>query len=483
MKTSRFNFFLTTILLFSLAPAFAQQEEASSKTIISSTSKNGIQRWRTSTGLTDFNIEYRGTVEVTDDDKDIKSMSNDGYLEISKTVFGNKRAIIIESQGGGRIRKEYYEGRSKKEWEPAGRQWLAEILPDVVRTTTVGAEGRVERFYRQNGSKGVLQEISSMKSDYVKAHYGKLLLRKNLSNPEMPEVITGLCNSIGSDYYLSTLLKDNIGKLLVTHEASDAFYKGVRNISSDYYKATILQAGLNQYAASPDQAKLILQTAATIKSDYYLSTTLTSLLNKTNVKEESLNEMISISSRISSDHYRTQLLSKALQKGDVSKATYKYVVDAVATVNSDYYKSTVLVSLAGKSSLDDATLARVISITANSMSSDHYASTVLKAVIKNQKLSDESFKELTAAASKIRSDFYTSEVLKEAATRSGSTKQLISVCDATGRMTSDHYITVVLTSLAPRVKTSDNATKEAYRQAAKRIRSETYYGRALRAIE
>jgi hypothetical protein len=48
---------------------------------------------------------------------------------------------------------------------------------------------------------------------------------------------------------------------------------------------------------------------------------------------------------------------------------------------------------------------------------------------------------------------------------------------------SDHYKTTVLTRIAPIVKQSDTEAKDAYRQAAKRISSETYYGRALRAID
>jgi hypothetical protein len=468
-------------LVFVSLPGLAQDEEASSKTIVSDS--KGTQRWRTSTGMTDFNIEFRGKIEVTDDDKDIKSISSDGYLEISKTVFGSKRSIRIESEGGGRIRKEYFEGRTRKEWEPAGRQWLSEILPEIVRTTTLGADGRVDRFYRQGGAKGVLSEISSMKSDYVKAHYGKLLLAKNLTNQEMPGVISGLCNSIGSDYYLSTLLKDNIGKLLVTREAGDAFFKGVRNISSDYYKAVVLEAALDKYAASPEQVKLILETATYIKSDYYLSTILTSLLNKSLVKEESLNELISISSRMSSDHYRTQVLTQAIQKGSVSKATLKSVVDATATVKSDYYKSTVLTSVASRSSVDDATIREVVTIVGNSMPSDFYSASVLNAVIKNQKLSDESFRQVTAAAAQIKSDHYTSEVLREAGRLSLSGDQIISICKATEGISSDHYVTTVLTSIAPKVRSADSDVQAAYRLAAKRIRSETYYGRALRAIE
>lgn len=103
---------------------------------------------RNRSGFSSFDVEVRGKVELTDDDKDIKSMSPDGYLEVRKTVFGSRRALVISPDGGG-LKKEYYEGRTKVAFEPAGRQWMAEILPELVRSTTIGAESRVERFFKK----------------------------------------------------------------------------------------------------------------------------------------------------------------------------------------------------------------------------------------------------------------------------------------------------------------------------------------------
>lgn len=473
------RFLILTLLSLSLSlPA----QEASTKTY-SSTSINGTKRWRTNTGFTDFNIEYRGTIEVTDDDRDISSISDDGYLEISKTVFGSKRAIIIEPLGGGRIKKEYYEGRTKKDWEPAGRDWLAEILPEVVQTTTVGAISRVNRFYRKGGATGVVSEIKSMKSDYVKAHYGKLLFDKNISNSELPAVITGLCGSISSDYYLANLLQSNIGKLMVTREAADAFFKGTQNISSDYYKSNVLKSALDKYAASPEQVKVILESAGTIDSDFYLSSVLISVMNKTEIREESLNDIATAATRIDSDHYRTQVLSKMLDKKGISRNAVLKIVEATASVNSDHYKTTVLTKVAGTPDLDETILNQVLSITGNSVNSDHYASTVLQSVLKNQNLSDENFKNLVLATGRIDSDHYVSVVLQQAASQSLTKNQIISICKAVESIGSDHYKTTVLTRIAPIVKQSDTEAKDAYRQAAKRISSETYYGRALRAID
>jgi hypothetical protein len=59
----------------------------------------------------------------------------------------------------------------------------------------------------------------------------------------------------------------------------------------------------------------------------------------------------------------------------------------------------------------------------------------------------------------------------------------MAVIKASEQIDSDHYVTEVLSDIAPRVKTGSTQLKDAYRAAAKRIDSETYYGRALRAIE
>ena len=293
------------VLTLAAKSVLAQAESAStSESNETIRSENGVHRWKNSTGLTNFNIEVRGKIEVTDDDKDIKSLSNDGYLQITKTVFGSKRAVIIESLGGGKIKKEYYEGRTKMDWEPHGKNWLSEILPEIVRSTTLAAEGRVNRIFTKEGTSGVLAELAKLEGDYTRAHYAKLLLEKNIPSTEIANVITKVADAIGSDYYLSTVFQNNVTKMLSTPEAADAFFQGTKKINSAYYKSVVLKEALKKFPASPSQVKVILQSAATIDSEYYLSVVLTTLLEQNDVKEESLNELIIVSKNIPSDYYR-----------------------------------------------------------------------------------------------------------------------------------------------------------------------------------
>lgn len=152
-------------------------------------------------------------------------------------------------------------------------------------------------------------------------------------------------------------------------------------------------------------------------------------------------------------------------------------------MESDHYKTEVLTNLLNNSITPDV---QTILITAtSSIESDHYITVVGKQILKKVNLSDEAFKNLLETMSSHQSDYYTAEFLKTAADRPNISKaNLLTILQAAGNIDSDHYITEVLKELAPIIRQmNDNQLKEAYRATAKKISSETYYGRALRAIE
>jgi hypothetical protein len=479
-----FSWILTLVIVAVISrPALPQEASASRSESVTINESNGVLKWRNSTGLTDFNIELRGKIELTDDDKDIKSISDDGYLEINKTVFGSKRTIIIESLGAGKVKREYYEGRTKMDWETNGKAWLGEILPEIIRSTTIGAETRVNRFFKQGGANAVLEEISLLNGDYTQAHYANLLLQKNIPNGEMAKVISRLAGEISSDYYLSTVLKDNLSKMLVTTESADAFFKATQKIESDYYRSVVLKESLKKYAASPSQVNAILQSASTIRSDYYLAVTLTTLLEQPEMKEESLTQLINVSKNIPSDYYRTDVLQKAMNKESLSKNSIKSAVSALADVESDYYKTAAYNSIIEKSTIDPELQAQILTALESTVESDYYASVTMIKMAKTQKLSDETFRQLINIAGKLESTSYAAEIFNAASKKDLSTTQLIDALKAAANIDSDYYLSTSLIALAPKVKAAGTLAKDSYRQSAKKIESETYYGKALRAIE
>ncbi len=97
---------LAGILCLTLATASLSQDI----TVSSSRDKQKFT-YRNGSPLQSFEVESRGIITLTDDDKDVKRISADGYLEIEKTVFGSTRKIVITPEGDG-PKRQYYEGRS-----------------------------------------------------------------------------------------------------------------------------------------------------------------------------------------------------------------------------------------------------------------------------------------------------------------------------------------------------------------------------------
>jgi hypothetical protein len=435
-----------------------------------------------SNGISSFNVEIRGKIELTDNDKDIKSMSSDGYLEITKTVFGSRRSIVITPEGNG-LKREYYEGRTKVPFESEGRKWLSEIMLELVRTTTIGAEGRVIRFYKQGGSHSVLNEIRQIESDHVKAHYATLLMQQNVPVAEYGMIASSIAGTMESDHYLTEFLKGNLDKFMQSKEATEALFAATRKMDSDHYKTEVIKEALTHAPASLDNIKIIMQATGTMDSDHYKTEVLTTLLNQTNLTDAIVAEMINTTKTIDSDHYRSVVLNKALAMRGLSATSYQRAIESIKDIESDHYKAEVLTNLLRKN-LSAEGLNNVLPII-SSIESDHYITDVANEIVKRQNLSEETFQKLTEALNGNGSDHYMSVFLQTALKRPNLSKQnIVSVLNATGRMSSDHYITEVLLDAAAAIKImNDTSLKEAYRQAARRIDSETYYGRTVRAIE
>lgn len=256
-----------------------------------SSSKRSNITFNHSNGLSSFNVEMRGKIDVTDDDKDIKSMSADAYLEINKITFGSRRTIVVSPDGNG-LRREYYEGREKLSWEPAGRQWLSEILPELLRTTTIAAESRVNRFYKKGGVSGVLGEIRLIDSDYVKAHYANALMGLNLAVKDYVTVIQGVSSTMDSDHYMTEFLEKNMTKFLQDKAAMDAVFNACGKMESDHYKTQVIKEALDQQSPTAEGIESILLASSNMESDHYKTEVLTSLLKKDNLSDAVVNEMI-----------------------------------------------------------------------------------------------------------------------------------------------------------------------------------------------
>ncbi|WP_271767311.1 hypothetical protein [Aquimarina algiphila] len=429
-----------------------------------------------------FSINYEGEITLSNDDKDVIAISDGGYLEIKKSAFGSKRRIVIESEANGNLNKKYFVGSSRKDFASEGKKWLSEILPEVVKTTALGAKGRVNRFYSQGGANSVFNEIRTLKSDHVKSKYFKLVLEKNLSSNELESLLRVAGKEINSDHYLSDLLKYRQHSFFASSSLVSAYIDATKSINSDHYVTSVLSTAIEDASFSDDQVGKLFEITAGINSDHYMSQVLMKVMKKRELNDANLMLLINNSRQIASDHYKSQVLLKALDLPELSKGNYNAFLGTLRDIQSDHYITAVFSKLLDEK-LDANELSGLIRLAGESVSSDHYMSQVLSKLISKQGLNGDNLDVLIGALSSVGSDHYSTVILKKLARKNLSESQLVSVFRGMSQISSDHYLSESLIAFAPSVNASGDNVKEAYRDACKTISSETYYGRALRAIK
>ena len=444
------SYVLLAFMVFQPVNVSAQKSSKKSYSINTS-SKNGKSTIHVKDNGKDFKIEYEGEFTISNDDKDIVAISNGGFIEITKTSFGNRRRVVIESDRNGNLIRKYYVGRSEKDYNPDGKAWLAEILPEIVRTTAIAAESRVERFYKKGGANAVLSEIREMDSDYVKAAYFRILLHYNLNTNELTALLNAAGNEIKSDHYLSGILRENQKAFLTNSQTITAYINATKSIESDHYVTGVLKEVISDSSISDNQMDSLLEISKSVKSDHYMTQILSEVMDKRDLNSQNIAKIISLSKDIQSDHYKTQVLKKVIHKNGLPKNAYSAFIGTLEDVQSDHYVSEVIMELfENKFDSSSSSFNSLLSLIENNIKSGHYATNIYKKLAKNNSLSEG---------------------------------QLILVFNSASKINSGHYLSETLMAFATQVRHSSEKVKSAYRTAAKSINSDTYYGRAVKAID
>src|SRR5215471_3956681 len=133
-------------------------------------------------------INARGPIEFSDDDRDVKSLSPDGYFRIEENyllLFSGRR-YEVTADATGWLTRTYFDHDRAKLLDSQGQAWLMGIMPDVIRKTGLGAVPRLQRILKQGGPPAVLAEISRIRDDEPKRIYlQELITRASLSPDQL----------------------------------------------------------------------------------------------------------------------------------------------------------------------------------------------------------------------------------------------------------------------------------------------------------
>ena len=372
--------------------------------------------WRT------LQVKARGTIVFSEDDTEITSVSEGGYVVISERDGLHFKRLEINPQDNGTLRYRYYVAGSKREYDNEGRAWLAETLPTLIDETGLGAEVRARRLLEEGGPDAVLEKIAGIESDYTKTIYYRVMIEQgNLDLAGIEKTQRSVSDHLESDYY-KTVVIDRIAEHPLGNDArGEAFFDVIATLDSDYHKAVVLTpiAEENELASVPLDD--YFEAVATLDSEYHRTVILGHILEHQPLDDELFDRTLALidnlgseyhrvvlldriaghvptalESRdayylaidaIGSDYHRQQLLYRILEKHDLDAGAFSFVLESAAGLGSDYNKAQMLEAMVDVVPADGPTMDRFLDAVAT-VGSEHYLAQLIESVLDRDDLSE-----------------------------------------------------------------------------------------------
>ena len=361
-------------------------------------------------GFTYFDIKHNGKIAVTDNDRGIKSISPGGYLKISKKTFGNKRTILIESNSKGELQYYYNEGRREVPYEPEGRIWLEDILLDVIRSTGIDAAGRTNRFYNRGGVDAVLNEISHLSGNSVKAEYFEVLLTKKLNTNEIVEIAIDINRQVSSNTSCGILYKNFSDVFLLNETTAKAYFKGISGLSSNTEISGILRNALLNHELSNDMLISLLNCAGKMSSNtetgYVLNKVNPIFPNDNNVTDA----YFSVIDGMTSNTEISSVLRDLIKERELSKYSLHSLLESLRHLSSNTETGSVLKKV-NYIFIDDKEISEAYFRVINNMSSNTEIASVLTDLLSKEDLSENTMIFLLGEVSLLSSNTETARIM------------------------------------------------------------------------
>lgn len=278
-----------------------------------------------------YEIEYKGKITISDDDKNVAAIEPNGYLKISKSSFGNSRTIEIESDDNGNLTKKYFDGRKEVDFKPEGQEWLEDILIDVIRKTGIGGKERILKIYNKGGVNAVLDEVEELDQtsgySYYKSSNHALLYFESVE-------YSGY--NVKNLYY-KTLVND----IPLNKEEVIKVLKAIPDIASNSTKGTLLREILNKYELDDYSMEKFLDATETLDYNTERGNTLRAFIKKYPITRENSREFFDVIEGMSIDPERGNVIKPLLKSQKLDKRVLSDLIEVVDDFSSNTERAAI----------------------------------------------------------------------------------------------------------------------------------------------
>jgi hypothetical protein len=299
--------------------------------------------WNWNDGWRRVHVESRGRVELTDDERDVKSVSTDGYFEISSrgwwSLFGQR--YIVQGNADGSTTRRFMVGSAERPVDAETHARIGDTIQRLARSG-FGAESRVARILAREGPSGVLDAIPMSPSDFVRAKYFLLLFSQARLDPLTAErAIRESAKEIGSDYELARVLMAAADSMTIDEALAPAFLDATNAIHSDYEHARVL---LRLLAKQQTRAAVtvVIASSSHIRSDYEEARVLNRVAEQKDLSDTAVLGIVRATDSIGSDYEKARVLLTIVAAHPIEKTTQQAILETAAHIGSDHQRGRVL---------------------------------------------------------------------------------------------------------------------------------------------
>lgn len=300
--------------------------------------------YRINESFSKFEIRYKGKVLVTDNDKDIKSISPNGYLVIEKSSFGNSRRLEFTSDSQGNLTRKYFEGAKERTYDSDGSAWLQEVLEEAIYRTGVGGKERAMRIYKSKGVYGILDEV-----DRISGYSSAFSFNSTIFGYKSMEIRGFNVRNM----YLKTL----IDEAKLDKKDLPQVLRVIESIESNSTKGTLLRTIIDKYPLDSYLMAKLLQTTESLSYNTERGNVLRKFQSKYRINEDNYDAYFDVIRNMSINSEKGNVLKPLLNTQKLDDRVMAELISTVAQFSSESEKAAVLRVVASKMS-DNSTVVR-----------------------------------------------------------------------------------------------------------------------------
>lgn len=262
-------------------------------------------------------IEVRAkNIELSVDEKEIKTIRAGGYLIVQAKQGSTDRYLKITPASGGGLEHSFVLQGKPHPFDPSAQSWLAGILLDFSRNSDAGAEARFRRILKERGVTGVLDEIPRISNESIKrAYFQKILEGSNANSMQRAGVIEQAGRELSSSYEKTDFLLWAINHGQVNDATRAAFFKVVDALDSDYERSAVLTALIKTLSGSEATMLFALKSAMKFSADYELADFLIQFVRKRPINDNLRTQFLTAVKKLQSSYDQDRVLA-ALSKDE-----------------------------------------------------------------------------------------------------------------------------------------------------------------------